>query len=164
MGNDYYSIGIDVGSTTVKVVVMSGDRIIYERYERHLAKVQSKTAELLTDARRAASGRQVTAVISGSAGMGLATASGIPFIQEVFATSECVRRKLDDIDAVIELGGEDAKILFLTSGEEQRMNGACAGGTGAFIDQMAMLLDMSGDELDRISLESTRLSPAAVAL
>jgi activator of 2-hydroxyglutaryl-CoA dehydratase len=97
MRNDYYSIGIDIGSTTVKVVVMDGDTVIYERYERHMAQVRAKTAELLAEARRAAAGRQVTAAISGSAGMGLAKASGISFVQEVFATGECVHRLLPDM-------------------------------------------------------------------
>ena len=161
MRYDFYSVGIDIGSTTVKVVVMDGDTVIYERYERHMAQVRTKTAELLAEARRAAAGRQVTAAISGSAGMGLAKASGLPFVQEVFATGECVRRKLSDIDVVVELGGEDAKILFLTGGEEQRMNGACAGGTGAFIDQMAMLLGVTGEELDQLSLTAGRLYPIA---
>jgi len=161
MRYDYYSIGIDIGSTTVKVVVTDGDTVVYERYERHMAQVRAKTAELLAEARRAAAGRQVTAAISGSAGMGLAKASGIPFVQEVFATGECVRRLLPGIDAVVELGGEDAKILFLTGGEEQRMNGACAGGTGAFIDQMATLLGITGEELDRLSLTARGLYPIA---
>ncbi|HWP79895.1 MAG TPA: acyl-CoA dehydratase activase-related protein [Candidatus Acidoferrum sp.] len=161
MRYDYYSVGIDIGSTTVKVVVMDGDAVVYERYERHMAQVRAKTAELLAEARRAAAGRQVTAAVSGSAGMGLAKASGIPFIQEVFATGECVRRLLPDIDVIVELGGEDAKILFLRGGEEQRMNGACAGGTGAFIDQMATLLGVTGEELDRLSLTAGRLYPIA---
>ena len=143
-------IGLDVGSTTIKCVVLDGaDNIVYSTYERHFSHILEKSEELL---RRVAgqyvpSGRAELA-ISGSAGMGMAESVGVPFVQEVFATRVAAGRLVPGTDVVIELGGEDAKILFLTGGMEVRMNGSCAGGTGAFIDQMATLLKMTADEMD----------------
>ena len=143
-------IGLDVGSTTIKCVVLDGaDNIVYSTYERHFSHILEKSEELL---RRVAgqyvpSGRAELA-ISGSAGMGMAESVGVPFVQEVFATRVAAGRLVPGTDVVIELGGEDAKILFLTDGMEVRMNGSCAGGTGAFIDQMATLLKMTADEMD----------------
>nr|WP_122013584.1 acyl-CoA dehydratase activase-related protein [Maliibacterium massiliense] len=155
------SVGIDVGSTTVKVVVLQDGLIIFKHYERHYSQVRQKTLEILERARQSVGERPFTVAISGSAGLGMAKAAHIPFIQEVFATSEAVRRSDKGIDIVIELGGEDAKIIFLTGGLEERMNGSCAGGTGAFIDQMATLLDVSLEELDALSLRATKRYPIA---
>ena len=155
------SIGIDIGSTTVKVVVMDNDEILFKHYERHYSQVRQKTAEIFKKAKNAIGTRPFKVAISGSAGFGVAKAAKLEFIQEVFATGEAVRHSGKPIDIVIELGGEDAKILFLTGGVEERMNGTCAGGTGAFIDQMATLLDVSMDELDRLSLQAHRIYPIA---
>ena len=155
------SIGIDIGSTTAKIVVVEAGQIIYENYQRHFSQVRQKTLELLEGAAPRVGKRPFTAAISGSAGLGLAESAGIPFVQEVFATGEVVRRLEPDASAVVELGGEDAKIIFFDGGMDERMNGSCAGGTGAFIDQMAMLLNVTTDELDRLSLESERLYPIA---
>ncbi|WP_312642576.1 acyl-CoA dehydratase activase [Hydrogenoanaerobacterium sp.] len=154
-------VGIDIGSTTAKVVVMDDSKIIFKHYERHFSQVRQKTAEILKSAKSMIGGRSFTVAISGSAGFGVAKAANLEFIQEVFATGEAVRHSGEQIDIVIELGGEDAKILFLTGGLEERMNGTCAGGTGAFIDQMATLLDVTTDELDRLSLQAHRLYPIA---
>ena len=137
------SLGIDIGSTTAKVVLMEGDRILYEKYERHFSQVRQKTLELLEELRPQLTGRTFSAAISGSAGLGMAEAAGISFVQEVYATGEAVRRYEPDTSVVIELGGEDAKVIFFDHGLDERMNGSCAGGTGAFIDQMAVLLNMS---------------------
>ena len=115
------SLGIDIGSTTAKVVVVE-DR-----------KMRRKTLELLQEAAAQVGDRPFTAAISGSAGLGLAQSAGVPFVQEVFATGEVVKRLQPDASAVIELGGEDAKIIFFDGGIDERMNGTCAGGTGAFI-------------------------------
>ena len=104
---------------------------------------------------------EFTVSLSGSAGFGLAKAAGIEFVQEVFATSKAVDRFDKGIDIVIELGGEDAKILFLTGGVEERMNGTCAGGTGAFIDQMASLLNVTPEELDELSSRHEKIYPIA---
>ncbi|MBQ9783048.1 MAG: 2-hydroxyacyl-CoA dehydratase, partial [Clostridia bacterium] len=106
-------------------------------------------------------GKPFTVALSGSAGLGLAEACGIPFVQEVFATGEVVKQREPDATAVIELGGEDAKILFFEGGTDERMNGSCAGGTGAFIDQMATLLNLDADEMDRLSLNHSRIYPIA---
>ena len=155
------SLGIDIGSTTAKVVVVEDRKILFEKYQRHFSQVRQKTLELLREAAPLVGDRPFTAAISGSAGLGLAQGALVPFVQEVFATGEVVKRLQPDASAVIELGGEDAKIIFFDGGIDERMNGTCAGGTGAFIDQMAMLLDVTVDELDELSLGSTRLYPIA---
>ena len=143
-------VGLDVGSTTIKCVVLNEeDRIVYSTYERHFSHILEKSQELLSRVaeEQIPDGRAQFA-ISGSAGMGMAESVGVPFVQEVFATRVAANRLVPGTDVIIELGGEDAKILFLTNGMEVRMNGSCAGGTGAFIDQMATLLKMSADEMD----------------
>lgn len=154
-------LGIDIGSTTAKIVLREGDTILLERYERHFSQVREKTAELLRLAKEIAGGREIKAAISGSAGLGLAEAAHIPFVQEVFATAQVVKLREPDTSCVIELGGEDAKIIFFKGGIDERMNGSCAGGTGAFIDQMATLLNITVDELDKLSLNAGRLYPIA---
>ena len=141
-------VGLDVGSTTIKCVVLDdAENLVYSTYERHYSHILEKSEELL---RRVADqyGQTADLAISGSAGMGMAESVGVPFVQEVFATRVAAGRLAPGTDCIIELGGEDAKILFLTGGMEVRMNGSCAGGTGAFIDQMATLLKMSADEMD----------------
>lgn len=155
------SVGIDIGSTTVKVVVMSEKGITFKAYERHFSQVRQKTAEILRLAADAIGGEGFTVAISGSAGFGVAKAAGLTFVQEVFATGQAIRASNENIDIVIELGGEDAKILFLTGGLEERMNGSCAGGTGAFIDQMATLLNVTNEELDALSMQAQRIYPIA---
>ncbi len=156
-----FCVGMDIGSTTAKIVLMRGDRVIFEKYERHFSKVREKVIELAEQIRSLVGSETFSVAISGSAGMGLAKASGIPFIQEVFATEKAVRSLTPEANVVIELGGEDAKIIFLDGVLDERMNGACAGGTGAFIDQMAVLLNMSADEMDEMSLKSTKTYPIA---
>ncbi len=148
-------VGIDIGSTTAKVVVIENGVTLFECYERHFSQVRQKTIELMGRAKDSIGDKPFTVAIAGSAGLGMAKAAGLPFVQEVFATSELVRKTMPDTDAVIELGGEDAKILFFDqSGSfEERMNGSCAGGTGAFIDQMATLLNMEPLALDALSLK-----------
>ena len=146
-------IGLDVGSTTLKAVVLDhDDNIIFNSYERHYSQITYKTAELLKKiVKECKINEDVDFSISGSAGMGLAEKCDIPFVQEVYATRVAVSRFLPGTDVVIELGGEDAKILFLSDGLEVRMNGSCAGGTGAFIDQMATLLNVSPDEMNDLA-------------
>ena len=143
-------VGLDVGSTTIKCVVLDdADNIVYSTYERHFSHILEKSEELLRrTVERYVPGGRADLAISGSAGMGMAESVGVPFVQEVFATRVAANRLAPGTDVIIELGGEDAKILFLTNGTEVRMNGSCAGGTGAFIDQMATLLKMSADEMD----------------
>ena len=156
-----YSLGIDIGSTTAKIVLRKGEEVLFERYERHFSQVREKTAGLLHLISGITGDGTIAAAISGSAGLGLAEAADIPFIQEVFATGEVVKLKEPDTSCVIELGGEDAKIIFFEGGLDERMNGSCAGGTGAFIDQMATLLNITVDELDTLSLDAGRLYPIA---
>jgi len=158
-----FRIGIDIGSTTVKVVVLSeSGKLLFHAYERHFSKVREKAAEQLCLASNNVHGVQdVCVAITGSAGLGVAKSSGLPFVQEVYATAAIVRRDIPDADAVIELGGEDAKIIFFGGSLEERMNGSCAGGTGAFIDQMATLLDVTVPELDALSLKHEKIYPIA---
>ena len=151
-------VGLDIGSTTIKCVVLNdAEQIVYSTYERHYSHILEKGKELLHRAAQnyLPDGRAKLS-ISGSAGMGLADSCKVPFVQEVFATRVAANKLAPGTDCIIELGGEDAKILFLTNGTEVRMNGSCAGGTGAFIDQMATLLKMSADEMDKAAQKSTR--------
>ena len=156
-------LGIDIGSTTVKLVAVGRNEttgrseILYKKYERHFSKVREKACEMLMDAKDIIGNADLRVAITGSAGLGVAKASGIDFVQEVFATRKCVGRFVPQADVVIELGGEDAKIVFLTGQLEERMNGTCAGGTGAFIDQMAVLLDVTSSELDQLAQHAERL-------
>ena len=146
-------IGLDIGSTTVKCVVLDKDnKILYQTYERHYSQITGKIAELLKTVRKhIPDGEEAAIAMSGSAGMGVAEACGIDFIQEVYATRVAANTFIPNTDVVIELGGEDAKILFLSGGMEVRMNGSCAGGTGAFIDQMATLLNVPIEELNGLA-------------
>ena len=151
-------VGLDIGSTTIKCVVLGEhDELLYSTYERHYSHILEKAQELLRriDAEQL-HGQKALLSISGSAGMGLADSCGVPFVQEVFSTRVAVKRFVPATDCVIELGGEDAKILFLTNGTEVRMNGSCAGGTGAFIDQMATLLKMSAEEMNKAAEQAQR--------
>ena len=151
-------VGLDIGSTTIKCAVLDEhDSLIYSTYERHYSHILEKAQELLRriDVEQL-HGQEALLSISGSAGMGLADSCGVPFVQEVFSTRVAVKRFVPQTDCVIELGGEDAKILFLTNGTEVRMNGSCAGGTGAFIDQMATLLKMGADEMNAAAEKAQR--------
>ena len=155
-------LGIDVGSTTVKVCVLAEDReqILYKSYERHFARVKECVLGQLAAVGEKFGG-DLTVSITGSAGLGLAERSGIPFVQEVQAAFKAIRKYYPDADAAVELGGEDAKIIFITGGVEQRMNGSCAGGTGAFIDQMATLLNCTVAEMDELSARAEKVYPIA---
>ncbi len=155
-------IGIDIGSTTVKVVVLNeNDKLLFRSYERHYSKARERACETLSSIRDMLAGKDVKLVITGSAGLGVAKAAGVDFVQEVYATAAAVNRFIPSTDAVIELGGEDAKIIFFGGALEERMNGSCAGGTGAFIDQMATLMNVTADELDKLSLQHTKIYPIA---
>ncbi|NCB62307.1 MAG: 2-hydroxyglutaryl-CoA dehydratase [Clostridia bacterium] len=155
-------IGIDIGSTTVKVVVLDEqNKLLFRSYERHYSKARERACETLDSIRDQLAGRDVRMVITGSAGLGVARQSGIDFVQEVYATAAAVNTYIPGTDAVIELGGEDAKIIFFGGALEERMNGSCAGGTGAFIDQMATLMNVPIDELDALSLKHEKIYPIA---
>ncbi|MBQ2823830.1 MAG: 2-hydroxyacyl-CoA dehydratase [Oscillospiraceae bacterium] len=157
-----YALGIDVGSTTVKTVILDENKsIIHSKYQRHFSKVKETVTEQLTEIKKNYPDASFKLSITGSAGLGLANASELPFVQEVFGAFIAVKESHPDADVVIELGGEDAKIIFLTGGVEQRMNGSCAGGTGAFIDQMATLLGITTDEMDKLALKAEKIYPIA---
>jgi activator of 2-hydroxyglutaryl-CoA dehydratase len=158
---EYIAVGIDIGSTTAKIVVVDNGKLLFECYERHLSMVRKKALELVIRIRELVGDRPLKVAVSGSAGFGLAKAAGLPFVQEVFATGEVVKRLAPETSAVIELGGEDAKIIFFEGGMDERMNGSCAGGTGAFIDQMATLLNVTPSEMDALSLRHQRIYPIA---
>lgn len=155
-------IGLDVGSTTLKCVALDDNgQIIYNEYQRHYSKISEKTAEMLKTLSLNFPDSDFSVTISGSAGMGIANALDIQFVQEVYATRIAVKSRAPQTDVVIELGGEDAKILFLDGSLEVRMNGSCAGGTGAFIDQMATLLDISPDELNALAANHEKIHTIA---
>jgi predicted CoA-substrate-specific enzyme activase len=143
-----YTLGIDIGSTTVKVALLDKDqKLIFSDYKRHFANIQETLAELLQEANSVAGNVTLHPVITGSGGLTLAKHLDVPFVQEVIAVSTSLKKLAPKTDVAIELGGEDAKIIYFEDGNvEQRMNGICAGGTGSFIDQMAALLqtDASG--------------------
>ncbi len=153
-------LGIDVGSTTVKVCVIGEEgEVLSSSYVRHFSRVKECVLAELEKVRPF--GARFRACITGSAGLGLAQRGKIEFVQEVQAAFTAIKKYYPDADAAVELGGEDAKIIFITGGTEQRMNGSCAGGTGAFIDQMATLLDLSVEEMDRLALKAERVYPIA---
>ncbi len=152
-------IGIDIGSTTIKCVVLDDQgAIIHKSYERHFAMITEKTQEVIQGLiEQFQITEPVVCAISGSAGMGLAERANIPFVQEVYATKVAMNHRLPEADVVIELGGEDAKILFLQGNLEVRMNGTCAGGTGAFADQMASLMQITVDEMNELAKQHEKI-------
>jgi len=155
------ALGIDIGSTTAKIAVVKNGEIIRQTYERHYSRIRETLVKMLRDTAEVLGDSPFTAAISGSAGLGLAQATDVPFVQEVWATSQVIQTMDPEVSTVIELGGEDAKIIFFQGGTDERMNGTCAGGTGAFIDQMASLLDVTPDELDELALQHKKLYPIA---
>ena len=153
------SVGIDIGSTTIKAVVLDDDdKVIYKSYERHYSKISEKLSAVLESLEEGPlkGMKEVSLAFTGSAGMGIADGCKFPFYQEVYAIRETTKRFYPQTDAIIELGGEDAKILFLNNGVEVRMNGTCAGGTGAFIDQMASLLNVPVTEINELASKHER--------
>ena len=146
--NEQYTLGIDIGSTTVKIAILDeNNEVIFSDYERHFANIQETLSDLLGRAIYKLGPIPASPVITGSGGLTLAKHLGVPFVQEVIAVSSALQDYAPQTDVAIELGGEDAKIIYFEGGNvEQRMNGVCAGGTGSFIDQMASLLqtDASG--------------------
>ena len=161
MGN-ILKIGVDIGSTTIKMVVIDQDeKILFKTYRRHLADIRNAFKSCLEDAESIIKDKKLTFSISGSGGMSLAEKLNVEFIQEVIASTKAIQINNPETDVVIELGGEDAKITYLNGGVEQRMNGTCAGGTGAFIDQMASLLNMDAGKLNEEAKSYTNIYPIA---
>ncbi len=156
-------LGIDIGSTTIKFVLLSDENsLMYQSYERHFSKIGEKLLEYIKDIKqKIPEAEKLSVAITGSAGMGIAQDLEIGFVQEVFGAKVAANTYMPDTDVIIELGGEDAKILFLTSGLEVRMNGSCAGGTGAFIDQIATLLNVTPDDMNLLAKKSEKTYPIA---
>ena len=157
-----YRAGIDIGSTTVKLVVLDAeDNIIYGQYRRHMAKTQETLASLLSEAIECLGDCALKVKITGSGSINLAKALKIEFIQEVVAVATALKKVAPQTDVAIELGGEDAKIIYFTGGLEERMNGVCAGGTGSFIDQMAALLQTDAEGLNKAAENYKEIYPIA---
>ena len=149
-------LGIDIGSTTVKIAIIDEDhKILYSEYKRHFARIKETLKELLQNAINAIGDTEVAPDITGSGGLALAKVINVPFEQEVVCVSSALSDYAPETDVAIELGGEDAKIIYFSeSGIEQRMNSVCAGGTGSFIDQMASLLMTDAPRATTPSIQS----------
>ena len=157
-----YRAGIDIGSTTVKLVILDDtDNIIFGKYKRHGAHTQETLCELLKEAKSVAGACELNVTITGSGSINLGKALGIDFVQEVVAVATALKASYPQTDVAIELGGEDAKIIYFTGGLEERMNGVCAGGTGSFIDQMAALLQTDTMGLNKAAEEYQQIYPIA---
>ena len=145
-----YKLGIDIGSTTVKIAILDTENnVLFSDYERHFANIQETLSDLLGRALYKLGPILVSPVMTGSGGLTLANHLEVPFVQEVIAVSTALQDYAPQTDVAIELGGEDAKIIYFEGGNvEQRMNGICAGGTGSFIDQMASLLQTDATGLN----------------
>ena len=155
-------IGLDVGSTTVKIAVIDDhNRFVYKNYQRHYSDIKKTLAEVLLAGLEHVDDKSVTAAVTGSGGINAAKWLSIPFIQEVEAGAVAIEALIPETDIAIELGGEDAKITYLRGGIEQRMNGSCAGGTGAFIDQMAALLNTDITGLNELAKDYETIYPIA---
>ena len=157
-----FSLGIDIGSTTVKIAILNSENeIIFSDYERHYANIQETLASLLKKFIEQYGNITLYPVITGSGGLTLARHLNVPFVQEVVAVSTALEDHAPQTDVAIELGGEDAKIIYFTGGVEQRMNGICAGGTGSFIDQMASLLQTDAAGLNVYAKDYKAIYPIA---
>ena len=157
-----FHVGIDVGSTTIKLVILNKDKVVvYSRYERHYADIRKKLEEILNDSLENIGDCNVTVMITGSGGINIADIMEINFVQEVVASTKAIKTYYPETDVAIELGGEDAKITYFKNGIEQRMNGVCAGGTGAFIDQMSALLRIDAMELNELAKDYNMIYPIA---
>ncbi|MDF2596640.1 MAG: 2-hydroxyglutaryl-CoA dehydratase, partial [Clostridia bacterium] len=157
-----FHVGIDIGSTTIKVVILNQQKeIVYSQYERHYADIKTKLQYILFDACKILKDTEVTVMITGSGGMGVASSIGVSFTQEVIAATKAIKTYYPEVDVAIELGGEDAKLTYFNEGVEQKMNGTCAGGTGSFIDQMASLLKVDTLGLNELAKNYHVIYPIA---
>lgn len=154
-------IGLDIGSTTAKVIAMDQSEIVFDQYVRHYSEIQSAVLTLLGHIMKLYPEAEATVCMSGSSGLSLSELADIPFLQEVVACTKAIKLLAPETDTAIELGGEDAKIIYFSGGIEQRMNNACAGGTGAFIDQMATLLETDPAGLNLLASRHETIYPIA---
>lgn len=158
----YYKLGIDVGSTTIKVVALdSYNKVIYNDYRRHFSNIKNTLIDSLEECFKKIGNFDLKITVTGSGGIGVAQWLQCDFQQEVIACTRAVEEFINKTDVVIELGGEDAKITYLKGGIDQRMNGTCAGGTGAFIDQMAILLNTDAQGLNILARDAENIYPIA---
>ena len=154
--------GLDVGSTTVKVVCLDEqNHVLYSVYRRHKSDVKLAVQKVMEELLETVKDQSIQMAVTGSGGMFLEDYLGIPFVQEVIAETKAIRSLLPHTEVIIELGGEDSKITYLSGNVEQRMNSICAGGTGAFIDQMATLLDTDASGLNALASEYEKIYPIA---
>lgn len=157
-----YNVGVDVGSTTVKMIILDeNNTIIFKDYRRHFSDVKNTVKALFEDAKSTLSNASLKLMVTGSAGLGLAESLKVGFIQEVVACSKAIKKYAPETDVAIELGGEDAKIMYFGTTIEQRMNGTCAGGTGSFIDQMSSLLKTDAEGLNNLAKNHKEIYPIA---
>lgn len=156
-----YDLGIDIGSTTVKTVLKDGNDIIYKEYKRHFSDVKTTAINQLKEIYKKIGNSNIKVIITGSGGIGLSKKINVKFEQEVISSTKAIKYMNPETDVVVELGGEDAKVTFLTGGIDQRMNGICAGGTGAFIDQMASLLKTDASGLNSLAKDYEVIYPIA---
>ena len=157
-----YRAGMDIGSTTVKLAILDAeDNMIFGSYRRHNANTQLALTELLKEAKARFGQCTLQLMITGSGAINLCKALNVGFVQEVVAVAGALKQHAPQTDVAIELGGEDAKIIYFNGGPEERMNGVCAGGTGSFIDQMASLLQTDAKGLDTEAANYTQLYPIA---
>lgn len=162
--NNVCRIGVDVGSTTLKVIILDhANQVVYKAYKRHKANVNGILVAELTSINKQFAGKEFTITITGSAGMGISERTDINFVQEIVASVEVINHFYPDTHTMIDLGGEDAKMVFFKEGKQPdiRMNGSCAGGTGAFIDQMADLMNIPVEELGNRALSYEKIYPVA---
>lgn len=156
--NFSYKLGIDIGSTTIKLVVLDKDnQVVYKKYMRHLSEIYKSMHDNMILLSGTLKNHKFSCAITGSAGMGMANNLNMPFVQEVIACSKAVKNWIPQTDVAVELGGEDAKITYFGSAPEQRMNGVCAGGTGSFIDHMASLLNTDAMGLNELAQKGTQI-------
>ena len=158
MRSDVLAMGLDIGSTTIKMVLLDHGKIIYQQYRRHYADIAGELAKVFDEVAGMYPDVSLTLRVTGSGGVSVAKWLDLPFVQEVIAGTEAIRLYYPDTDVILELGGEDAKITYMKPIPEQRMNGSCAGGTGAFIDQMASLLQTDADGLNKLAQQQDRKS------
>lgn len=157
-----YLVGLDIGSTTVKITVIDSKGIIvHKQYERHYSDIKNTVIEIIKNSSEILKDSMIKICITGSGAIDVSKYLDIPFVQEVVASTRAIEKFIPSTDVVIELGGEDAKITYLSGNLEQRMNGSCAGGTGAFIDQMAVLMKTDALGLNELSKKHKTIYPIA---
>ena len=158
-------MGLDVGSTTVKLVALDDEeKIVFSTYRRHFSDMKKTVSDIMETVHDKFSGDDTTINVTGSGGIAVAELLNIPFVQEVVAGTEAITHYIPESDIAIELGGEDSKITYLRGSLEQRMNSICAGGTGAFIDQMASLLKTDASGLNELAKHHKKYTPSPPAV